>query len=385
MDLHRRRSVLVRMTETGEHLETTRIVNDRDLLAEVMSRAGESPEVVLEARGMVLATGPGTAAQRISARSFCVSVTSSERWVAGEGRYAVGLRPNLDPRAFGIRGVRRRRWPWAKHRAARLMQVDGPLTGLHAIRESVRHPVAAMANNGVAPAGLTAGTWTIDPAHSSISFSMRHLMVSKVRGTLGTFSGEITVASSGAPSVSAQIAVGSVTTGNDQRDAHLKSAEFFDVEQYPTATFTSTGVWTKGGGYVLERDFTLKGITKPISLGLECNGISPGMGGGAVAGFQASVVLNRKDFGIDFNIPLEAGGAALGNIAAAGLAKRTRLLPRDVCLADRQSANGASPVHTADTPPTNAFPTDRSSSWPPPSAPSRPAPSASVPRTAPPT
>src|SRR5262249_42941634 len=85
-----------------------------------------------------------------------------------------------------------------------------------------------------------------------------------------------------------------------------------DVERYPTATFISTGVWTKGGGYVLEGDFTLKGVAKPISLALEFTGVSPGMGGGAVAGFQASVVLNRKDFGIGFNMPLETGGVALG-------------------------------------------------------------------------
>ena len=94
-------------------------------------------------------------------------------------------------------------------------------------------------------------------------------MVTKVRGTLGTFSGEITVSSEGTPSVSAEIAVGSVSTGDDERDAHLRSAGFFDAEQYPTATFTSTGVWAGGGGYVLEGDFTLKGVTKPISLALE--------------------------------------------------------------------------------------------------------------------
>jgi polyisoprenoid-binding protein YceI/predicted dinucleotide-binding enzyme len=198
-------------------------------------------------------------------------------------------------------------------RIGRLMQVDGPLTGLHAIRESVRHPVPGTPNNGVASAELPAGTWTIDPVHSSISFSVRHLMVSKVRGTLGTFSGVITVPSEGTPSVSAEIAVGSVSTGNDERDAHLKSVEFFDVEQYPSATFTSTGAWADGGGYVLEGDFTLKGITKPISLALEFNGINPGMGRGAVAGFEASVVLNRKDFGIDINMPLETGGVVLGD------------------------------------------------------------------------
>jgi hypothetical protein len=198
-------------------------------------------------------------------------------------------------------------------RMGRLMQVDGPLTGLHAIRESVRHPVPGTAHNAVAPTELPAGTWTIDPAHSSISFSVRHLMVTKVRGTLGTFSGEITVSGEGMSSVSAEIAVGSVSTGNDERDAHLRSAKFFDVVQYPTATFTSTGVWADGVGYVLEGDFTLKGVSKPISLALEFNGTSPGMGRGAVAGFEASVVLNRKDFGIDINMPLETGGVVLGD------------------------------------------------------------------------
>jgi polyisoprenoid-binding protein YceI len=194
-------------------------------------------------------------------------------------------------------------------RVGRLMQVDGPLTGLHAIREPVRHPVG----NGVAAAEL-AGTWAIDPVHSSISFSVRHLMVTKVQGSFSDFSGDITVSSEGTPSVSAEIAVGSVSTGNDQRDAHLRAAEFFDVEQYPTATFTSTGMWPDGGGgYVLEGDFTLKGITKPISLALEFSGTNPGMGRGPVAGFVASVMLNRKDFGIDINMPLETGGVVLGD------------------------------------------------------------------------
>ncbi|MGH3635524.1 YceI family protein [Mycobacterium sp.] len=161
---------------------------------------------------------------------------------------------------------------------------------------------------------LPAGTWTIDSAHSSITFAVRHLVVSRVRGTLGTFSGAITVSGVGAPSVSAQIAVGSVNTGNENRDHHLRAAEFFDVEHYPTATFTSTGVWPDGAdGYVLEGDFTLKGVTKPVSLALAFNGISPGMGRGPVAGFEASVVLNRRDFGIDINMPVETGGVVLGD------------------------------------------------------------------------
>lgn len=160
---------------------------------------------------------------------------------------------------------------------------------------------------------LAAGTWTVDPVHSTIGFSVRHLMVSKVRGTFDTFSGTITVGEDGTPSVTAEIAVDSVNTRNEQRDAHLKAADFFDVENHPTATFTSTGVRAEGDRYVLDGDFTLKGVTKPISLDLEFNGVNPGMGQGEVAGFEASVELNRRDFGIDIDMPLETGGAVVGD------------------------------------------------------------------------
>ncbi|MCZ8377451.1 YceI family protein [Mycobacterium sp. CPCC 205372] len=164
-----------------------------------------------------------------------------------------------------------------------------------------------------ATTALAAGTWAIDPVHSTIAFSVRHLMVSKVRGTFDTFSGAITVAEDGTPSVTAEIAVDSINTRNEQRDAHLKSADYFDAATYPTATFASTGVRADGDRYVLDGDFTLKGVTKPVSLDLEFNGVSPGMGHGEVAGFEASVVLNRKDFGIDLDMPLETGGAVVGD------------------------------------------------------------------------
>lgn len=160
---------------------------------------------------------------------------------------------------------------------------------------------------------LTAGTWAIDPVHSSINFSVRHLMVSKVRGSFETFSGAITVAEDGTPSVSATIDVTSIDTRNEQRDAHVRSADFFDAENYPTATFVSTGVRPDGDDYIVDGDFTLKGVTKPVSLKLEFNGVNPGMGHGAVAGFEASVVLNRKDFGIDIDMPLETGGTVVGD------------------------------------------------------------------------
>lgn len=160
---------------------------------------------------------------------------------------------------------------------------------------------------------LTAGTWAIDPVHSSVSFVVRHLVVSKVRGAFRDFSGAIVVAEDGTPSVSAEIAIDSVDTGNEQRDAHLKAPDFFDAAQFPTATFVSTGVRTDGDAYVLDGDFTLKGVTLPIELALEFNGVNPGMGHGEVAGFEATVVLNRKDFGIAFDAPLETGGAVVGD------------------------------------------------------------------------
>jgi polyisoprenoid-binding protein YceI len=161
--------------------------------------------------------------------------------------------------------------------------------------------------------GLSAGTWAIDPVHSSVGFWVRHLMVSKVRGRFDKFSGAITVADDGTPSVTAEIAVDSVSTNNEQRDAHIKSADFLDVDTYPTATFTSNGVRNNGDHYVLDGDFTLKGVTKPVSLDLEFYGVNPGVGHGEVAGFEASVVLNRKDFGIDIDMPLETGGAVVGD------------------------------------------------------------------------
>jgi polyisoprenoid-binding protein YceI len=167
---------------------------------------------------------------------------------------------------------------------------------------------------------IKAGTWAIDPVHSSIAFSVRHLLVSKVRGHFNTFSGAVVVGEDGTPSVTAEIAIDSVDTRNEQRDAHLKAADFFDVEHYPTASFVSTAVRENGDSYLLDGDFTLKGITKPVTLDLEFNGTNPGMGHGEVAGFTASVVLNRKDFGIDIDMPLETGGAVVGDKVTITLA-----------------------------------------------------------------
>ncbi|MFC0449162.1 YceI family protein [Rhodococcus jostii] len=165
----------------------------------------------------------------------------------------------------------------------------------------------------LATPGLSTGTWVIDPVHSTVGFTVRHLMVSKVRGTFEDFSGQITIAEDGTPSVQSEIAVDSVNTKNEQRDGHIKSADFFEVEKFPKATFTSTSVRSKGDGFILEGDFTLHGITKKIELELEVNGVNPGMGNGPVAGFEATTVINRKDFGISIDMPLEGGGAVVGD------------------------------------------------------------------------
>ncbi|MGC4962692.1 YceI family protein [Gordonia sp. DT218] len=162
-------------------------------------------------------------------------------------------------------------------------------------------------------APIAAGTWAIDPTHSAVAFSVKHLMVSKVRGNFETFSGTITIAEDGTPAVQAEIDVTSISTGNEQRDGHIKSADFFDAEKFPKATFVSTSVAPKGDDYVLTGDFTLRGVTKTVDLELEFNGVSPGMGNGPVAGFEAKTVLNRKDFGIDIETPLEGGGVVVGD------------------------------------------------------------------------
>ncbi|GAB5904393.1 hypothetical protein BKG83_07305 [Mycobacteroides chelonae] len=151
---------------------------------------------------------------------------------------------------------------------------------------------------------LAPGTWTIDSVHSDITFSVRHLGVSKVRGSFTDFSGDITVAEDGTPSVSATINVASVDTRNDQRDGHLRSADFFDTDNHPTATYRSTSVRADGDDYIVDGELTLHGVTQPVSLNLSLEGVGPGAQGGAVAGFEASTEINRGDFGV-------TGGAGL--------------------------------------------------------------------------
>ncbi len=160
---------------------------------------------------------------------------------------------------------------------------------------------------------LEPSTWNVDPAHSSVNFSVRHLMVSKVRGTFGTFSGTIVIGEGGAASVQAEVDVTSVSTNNKQRDAHIRSADFFDSEDYPTATFVSTSLTPKGSDFVLTGDLTLRGVTKSVDFALEYLGRNDGMGYGEVIGFEATTVITRQDFGITIDVPLETGDKVVGD------------------------------------------------------------------------
>jgi polyisoprenoid-binding protein YceI len=162
--------------------------------------------------------------------------------------------------------------------------------------------------------GYVAGTWTIDPVHSEIGFSVRHMMVSKVRGKFTNFSGEIVTADDPfKSSATAVIDLKSISTGNDQRDEHIRSADFFEVETYPTMTYRSTGAHFEDGNYVLDGELTLKGVTRNLPLVLELNGFGPDPYGGTRAGFSASGELNRGDFNVSFNAPLQNGGVVVGD------------------------------------------------------------------------
>ena len=162
--------------------------------------------------------------------------------------------------------------------------------------------------------GLIAGTWTIDPVHSEVGFVVRHLMVSKVRGSFTTFSGTITVAESPLEStVEASIDASSIVTGDENRDGHLRSGDFFEVEKYPTLEFKSTSVTPKGSDFVVVGDLALHGVTKSVDLSLEFNGVGPDPWGGTRAGFSAATEISRKDFGIEFNMALDGGGVVVAD------------------------------------------------------------------------
>ncbi|HEY0936683.1 MAG TPA: YceI family protein [Trebonia sp.] len=153
--------------------------------------------------------------------------------------------------------------------------------------------------------GFVAGTWVIDPVHSEVSFTVRHMMVSKVRGRFDKFEGTIVTTDDPlASTVTASVDLDSINTNQEQRDAHVRSADFFEVEKYPAMTFVSTAVKQGEEGFIMEGDLTLKGVTKTVAFNLEVNGIGPDAYGGTRIGFSAETQINRSDFGVTFNGPI---------------------------------------------------------------------------------
>lgn len=160
---------------------------------------------------------------------------------------------------------------------------------------------------------LTPGTWNVDPSHSGLNFSVRHLMVSKVRGRFSEFSGSLTIdADPLKSSVVASANVASINTNDDGRDQHLRTGDFFDADKYPTIGFSSTSIARSGDGYVLNADLTIKDVTKNVAFVLEFEGTSQDPWGNTKAGFSARADINRKDFGLEYNAALETGGVLIG-------------------------------------------------------------------------
>ena len=168
--------------------------------------------------------------------------------------------------------------------------------------------------------GYVTGTWTIDPVHSEVGFSVRHMMVSKVRGKFTKFSGQLVTAQELlSSSVTAEIELSSIETGAEQRDAHLRSPDFFDTENHPLMTYRSTGIRADGGDYIVDGELTLKGVTKNVPLKLELNGFGPDAYGGTRAGFTATTEINRQDFGVNWNAAMETGGVVVSDKVAIHL------------------------------------------------------------------
>lgn len=165
--------------------------------------------------------------------------------------------------------------------------------------------------------GYVAGTWTIDPGHSEVSFTVRHLMMTKVRGRFTRFSGQLTTASDPLSSgVTAEIDMTSIDTNNPQRDNDLRTGDFFATDEYPVMTYRSTSLEP---GYLLLGELTCRGVTAEVPLQLELNGFGRGRFGDTRAAFTATGELSRKAFGITIDLPMDGGGVVIGDRIAINL------------------------------------------------------------------
>ncbi|HEY8524798.1 MAG TPA: YceI family protein [Acidimicrobiales bacterium] len=163
----------------------------------------------------------------------------------------------------------------------------------------------------------TPGTFELDPAHSHVGFSVRHMMVSRVRGRFASFSGVVTVADDpAASSVEVTIDVASIDTRDETRDNHLRSPDFFDAEKYPTITYRSRGVTVTGPGrFTVQGDLTVRDVTRPVDLDVTYEGVAKDPWGNQRFGITATTEIDREDFGLTWNQPLETGGVLVGKSA----------------------------------------------------------------------
>ena len=159
-----------------------------------------------------------------------------------------------------------------------------------------------------------AGTWALDPTHSEVTFSVKHLAISKVRGIFERFTASIVTAEDpSASTVEASIEVASINTNQKDRDKHLRTNDFFKADEFPQITFTSSSVVLNGDDITVVGDLTLRGVTKSVTLTGEFGGTVTDGYGQTKAGFTASTKINRLDYGVSWNAALEAGGFTLGD------------------------------------------------------------------------
>jgi len=162
----------------------------------------------------------------------------------------------------------------------------------------------------------TTGTWVLDKPHTHIAFAAKHAMVSTVRGSFADFDGTLTIdgANPANSKVEVTIQTASISTANEQRDGHLKSPDFLEVEKFPTLTFTSTSVTHTGGDdFTVLGDLTIHGVTKPVELKVDFQGASTDPYGTRKIGFEATTSISRKEFGLVWNAALETGGWLVGD------------------------------------------------------------------------
>ena len=158
-------------------------------------------------------------------------------------------------------------------------------------------------------------SWTLDSVHTHVGFSVKHMMVTTVRGQFKTYSGTVKLDPKdfAKSTFEGEVDVASIDTGNVDRDNHLRTNDFFDAPNHPKITFKSTGIEAKGGtDFVVRGDLTIRGVTKPVALEVEYLGTSKNPYGKTVAGFSARGAVDRKDYGVAFNAILETGGVAVG-------------------------------------------------------------------------